>query len=118
MPLSEFRVEFFAHLNGSIPVQEYLNTIEVNYRAKILAHIELLRSRGGKLYGPYTKHISGPVWELRIDLGRLATRVLYFLASDRTIVLLHAFMKKTQKTPRKEIECAIQYYKEYIQNNR
>jgi len=38
MPLPEFRVEFFICANGDIPVQEYLNALEINYRAKILAH--------------------------------------------------------------------------------
>lgn len=111
----EWRVEFFKRPNGRIPVQEYLDTLEDKYQAKIIAHIELLRSKGGKLYEPYTKHIRGPLWELRVDFGRMATRIFYFLATGQRILLLHGFMKKTQKTPAGEIERAQQYYSEYLQ---
>ena len=111
-----WRVEFFKRKNGRVPVQEYLDTFDEKYRAKIIAHIELLRSKDGRLYEPYAKHIQGPIWELRVDFGRLASRVFYFLDSERRIVLLHAFMKKSQKTPTREIETAQQYYGEYINN--
>lgn len=111
----EWRVEFLRRTNGSVPVQEYLETLEEKYQAKIVANIELLRARSGRLYEPYAKHIRGPLWELRVDFGRLATRIFYFLASDKKILLLHAFMKKTEKTPAREVETAEKYYYEYLQ---
>lgn len=114
----EWRVEFFKRGSGHVPVQEYLETLEEKYQAKIVAHIELLRAKGGKLYEPYAKHIKGPLWELRVDFGRIASRIFYFLASGQNIVLLHAFMKKTEKTPVREIEIAEQYYYVYLQQKK
>ena len=115
LPPNDWRVEFFTRLNGHTPVQEYMQKLEEKYQAKIIAHIELLRSKAGRLYAPYAKHIQGPIWELRVDLGRLASRIFYFLASEQKIVLLHAFAKKSQKTPAQEIITALRYYDEYAQ---
>ena len=111
----EWRVEFFKQSNGHVPVHEYLDTLEEKYQVKIVAYIELLRAHGGRLYEPYAKHIKGSLWELRVDFSRLASRIFYFLATKKRIVLLHAFMKKTAKTPAREIEKAEQYYQEYLQ---
>jgi len=110
---NSWRIEFFKLKNGRAPVLEYLEELDERYRAKVVAHIELLREKGGHLYEPYAKHIKGPLWELRIDFGRLASRIFYLLGPQKMIVLLHAFMKKTQKTPRREIETALRYLIEY-----
>lgn len=111
----EWRVEFFKRTNGHVPVQEYLETLEEKYQAKIVTHVELLRAKGGKLYEPYAKHIKGPLWELRVDFGRIASRIFYFLTSGKKIVLLNAFLKKTEKTPMREIKKAELYYHERLQ---
>lgn len=117
MPLqNEWRVEFFQRRNGHVPVLEYLESVDDKYRAKIVAYIELLRSRGGRLFEPYAKHVQGSIWELRVDLGRRASRIFYFTAHSQRIVLLHAFMKKTQKIPAREISTALRHYQEYNQS--
>ncbi len=111
----EWRVEFFKQANCHVPVKDYLETLDEKYQAKIIAYIELLRAHGGRLHEPYAKQIKGSIWELRVDFGRLASRMFYFLSVGKRIVLLHAFMKKTAKTPLREIEKAEQYYHEYLQ---
>ena len=56
---------------------------------------------------PYVKKLSGsPLWEIRI-LGKNNIRILYISNSGNTIVALHGFIKKTQKTPIKEMETAL-----------
>lgn len=108
-----WRVEFFTLPNGHIPVEEYLETLDKKHRAKIISYIELLRSMDGRFYEPYAKHVQGSIWELRVDLGRRASRLFYFLAREQRIVMLHAFTKKSQKTPRREMERALKYRMEY-----
>ncbi|MBM9833412.1 type II toxin-antitoxin system RelE/ParE family toxin, partial [Enterococcus faecalis] len=51
---------------------------------------------------PFVKHLEGDIWELR----PLRDRVLFVAWLDGSFVLLHSFVKKTQKTPRREIEQA------------
>ena len=65
-------------------------------------YIQLLEDHGTRLGENITKHLEEDIWELRPGNNR----VLYFYHRDDTYVLLHQFRKKTQKTPRREIEKA------------
>jgi len=67
---------------------------------------------------PYARHLKGKLWELRISSGRLGYRVLYFARACRRFVLLHIFRKKTQKTPRREIDTALRRMAELLDEER
>ncbi|MBO5564744.1 MAG: type II toxin-antitoxin system RelE/ParE family toxin [Lachnospiraceae bacterium] len=69
---------------------------------QIVQYIQLLEDHGTRLGEKITKHLEEDIWELRP--GR--NRVLFFYQNSNTYVLLHGFVKKTQKTPRREIEKA------------
>ena len=69
---------------------------------QITLYIQLLEDHGIWLDENITKHLEEDIWELRPG----SNRVLYFFYKDDTYVLLHRFRKKTQKTPRREIEKA------------
>ena len=60
------------------------------------------------------KHLSEGIFELRAKLGTDITRVLYFFYVDRHIILTNGFIKKTNKTPTKEIERAKKYRSDYL----
>ena len=79
-------------------------------RVKIFAYIELLKDRKGYLNEPYAKHITGKIRELRVDFSRSRHRIFYFTAVGKRIILLHAFLKKTSKTPNEEIGKALRNY--------
>ncbi len=68
--------------------------------------MEQLRVRNVQARYPLVRHIEGDLWELREESRTNIYRVLYCFASGRRIVFLHGFQKKTQKTPRREIELA------------
>ena len=63
---------------------------------------------------PYSKHLSEGIFELRAKVGSDITRVLYFFYVERHIILTNGFIKKTQKTPPKEIERAKKYCADYL----
>ena len=69
---------------------------------QITFYIQLLQTNGTALSEQITKHLQEDIWELRPG----SNRVLYFYHKDQTFVLLHLFRKKTNKTPRREIERA------------
>jgi phage-related protein len=69
---------------------------------KILEYIAVLERCGTRAGEKYTKHIEGDIWELR----PLNDRIFFFCWIDKRMVLLHCFRKKTQKTPKKEIDQA------------
>lgn len=85
-------------------VNDYLHSLEKPVYTKVLKQIKLLETFGSRLTMPYSKPISHNLFELRIQ-GRQEIRVLYCFYNGRAY-LLHAFMKKTRKTPRHEIEIA------------
>ena len=69
---------------------------------KILEHIEYLKKYGHHAREPYAKHLDGDIWELR----PIRDRILFAAWDGRRFILLHHFVKKTRKTPPKEIEQA------------
>lgn len=66
------------------------------------------------LRGPHVKHLEGKLWEMRLTGRDGIARVLYVTVIGRRVVVVRAFMKKTQKTPRTEIDLALQRAKEIV----
>ena len=83
-------------------------------RAKMADTISFLQDNGYELREPYSKHLSEGIFELRAKVGSDITRVLYFFYVERHIILTNGFIKKTQKTPPKEIERAKKYRADYL----
>jgi phage-related protein len=96
---------------------EFLLALPPKLRAKTYREIELLQEHGIYLKEPYVKTIKGEqykeLYELRIKLGSDASRIFYFTYHKDTFVLLNGFLKKTNKTPRTELERAIRYKNDY-----
>ena len=107
----KYTVEFYEKANGESDVWDFLE--ELRKRAKtnkdariqykqLSLYIQLLQDHGTLLPNDITKHLDEDIWELRPGNNR----VFYFCYRDGIFVLLHHFRKKTQKTPRREIEKA------------
>jgi len=64
---------------------------------------------------PYVRHLQGKLWELRARTRGVAYRLLYFFYTGRRIVFLHAFVKKTKKTPRREIDIAMRRLNDFLE---
>lgn len=86
-------------------------------RAKAFHDIELLKKYGDGLKEPYVKQLKGKdnkgLFELRIKFSNDIVRIFYFTYLNHRYVLLHGFIKKTMKTPSKEIEKAKRYMEDY-----
>ena len=86
-------------------VEEFIKTLDEPTAAKTIHVIDLLEKYGPQLGMPHARKLTADLYELRIR-GRHEIRILYsFVKKD--IYLLHAFVKKKQKTPRKEIDTAL-----------
>jgi phage-related protein len=86
-------------------VEEFITSLEKQTIAKVLRVIDLLERFQEKLNMPHGKKIADDIFELRIR-GRQEIRIFYVFHKD-VIVLLHGFVKKSNKIPAKEIEIAI-----------
>ena len=109
-----FEVEFYETEKGVQPAKEFLLSLDVKMRAKMVNTISILQDNGYELREPYSKHLSEGIFELRAKVGSNITRVLYFFYVDNRIVLTNGFIKKTNKTPAKEIEKAKKYRADYL----
>lgn len=109
-----FDVEFYEKTNGEQPAREFLLSLDKKMRAKLFSMIALLEDNGYELREPYSKHLSEGIFELRAKLASNITRVLYFFYADQKIILTNGFVKKTQKTPQREIERAKEYRTDYL----
>lgn len=110
-----FEVIFYEKQNGEIPVEDFLVNLDVKMRAKLVGIIEILQEKGNLLREPYSKHLDDGIFEIRGKIGTDISRVLYFFYHDGKIILTNGFIKKTQKTPKTELEKAKKYRKDYLE---
>jgi phage-related protein len=101
--------------NGKSQIEEYLADLgkrkDKDSRiklTKIFEYMTVLEEYGLSAGQPYIKHIDGDIWELR----PLRDRIFFVAWHEDSFVLLHTFMKKSQKTPQREIEQAKREYKD------
>ena len=115
-----YEVNFYKDKNGKEPVKEYLiklankkdkdSRINLN---KIRDYIKILKLYGTRAGEPFVKHIEDEIWELR----PLKNRILFIGFKDKQFILLHHFIKKTQKTPQKEIEHARRNMADFVERS-
>ncbi len=90
-------------------LEKFIKGLEKRTVAKVLRTLDLLEQFGSKLGPPHTKKISTNLFELRIS-GKQEIRIFYvFHKSD--IFLLHGFIKKSQRIPKKELKIALRKFK-------
>ncbi len=99
-------IEFYQDAHTHRPIEAWLDGLNVKDRARVRRTLNLLADHGTQLGVPYSRHLRGKMWELRVSAGRRDYRVLYFAFVGRRFVLLHAFAKQTAKTPARELEIA------------
>src|SRR3989304_9491761 len=106
----KWRIELYRKVSGEYPVLNFIQSLSPKQRAKIENEIDLLELYGIYLSYPYKRKIGGDrykdLWELRIRFDKSQFRIIYFLYMKNVFVLIHAFCKKKQKTPRNELEIA------------
>jgi phage-related protein len=104
---NDWSIVFYVDGSGNEPVREFLAGLDAKTRARFSWSLEQLRVRNVQAREPLVRHLEGKIWELREESQTNIYRLLYFFFAGRRIVFVHAFQKKTQKTPRREIEVAL-----------
>ncbi len=112
--MDNFTVEFYRTKQGVCPIEEFLDSIEIKMRVKILLMMELLEEYGNNLREPYSKQLLQGIYELRVKQGNNHSRVLYFFETGRKIIITNGFIKKKKKTPIGELRKAVHYRQDYI----
>lgn len=114
-------IVFFRTRTGEEPVKAYIlelaartdkdSRIKLN---KIQDYMQTLAINGTRAGEPFVKHLDGEIWELR----PLRDRILFAAWLDGQFVLLHHFMKKTQKTPKREIDQAKRNLTDFVERSK
>ena len=117
----KYEIIFYEDKNGNSLVLDYLKKLankkdknsRINHN-KIFEYMGLLEKQGKELGAPYIKHLEGEIWELR----PIRNRLLFATLIGNTIIILNYFIKKTQKTPKKEIKIAKRRRTEWIEREK
>ena len=99
-------IKFYEDEQGNVPVREFLDSLDIKMRQKMLRSIQALQDMGISLRMPLSEALGDGIFELRAKVGSNISRVMYFFIIGDSAVLTHGFIKKTQKTPARELEKA------------
>lgn len=120
-----FDIEFYAMENGKQPVADFIKSLSPKESAKIIRDLDLLQEFGYNLHYPYVDTIKGEKYkgllELRTKLASNIFRIFYFVVicvdkeqQKHKAILLHGIQKKSNKTPKKDLEIALERMKNYV----
>lgn len=103
---NKWKIIYYISATGENPVKKLLDA-HLKAKLKTLRILSNIEEFGLSFAIPHIKKLTGtPLWEIRI-LGEDSVRILYVTRQEKQILLLHAFIKKTDKTPRKEIDISL-----------
>ena len=113
-----YEVFFYTKSNGETPVLDYIQSLAAGggkdnrvKHNKIAQYIKVLEEKGTRAGEPFVKHIDGNIWELR----PLQNRILFAAIVGNQFLLLHCFLKRSKKTPDKEIAQAKSELNDYLE---
>ena len=109
-----WNIEYYQSEAGRSPVKEFIDSLDVKSKAKVARTLDLLEEFGIDLGMPYAKQLEKQLWELRVRHGRNRYRIIYFLTTGKTVVLLHGLTKKTGPVPRSDLETAERRRDDYL----
>ncbi len=115
--MSPREIIFYESDFGDKPIEEFLSDLDAAVRAKVVRTLELLRTQQ-IVPAKFWKKVTGShLWEVRVEYAGNIYRVLATFGKNNRVILLHAFQKKSQKTPRQDMEIALQRQKRYFQQH-
>ncbi len=113
-----FDVEYYDKVDGTIPVEEIILSLNEKMQAKVFHEFELLEYFGNELREPHSKQLGDGIFELQIKFASNITRVFYFFYVGKKIILTNGFTKKTKKTPPEQIALAKKYRSDYFDRHK
>lgn len=105
-PKKIFKVRFYRETTGREPVLEWLRGLPKTEREAIGKDLQTLQYCW-PIGMPLVKSLGQGLWELRSSMNTRIARIIFVLDDEQLIAILHGFIKKTQKTPRSDIELAL-----------
>ena len=117
MTASNWEVEFYENRSGRCPTQEFLDSLQVKERVFSQRGLERLETFGTGLRRPHIDYLRDDIYELRVQTPGGRLRFFYFFFVGRKIIVTHAIKKKTGPMPPAEIDRAVAYRADYLEQN-
>jgi phage-related protein len=109
---------YYKMASGRVPVKEFIDEQAVEVQEKIFSDLVRLVQFNVQLGPPYVEKVEGrDFWELRTKVRSNIYRTFYFAYTGKKFVLLHAYQKKSQKAPKKELDTAEERMSDYLQRS-
>lgn len=118
-----WEIILYENEKGKSPIGDFLTDLSDKAKAKCLSYMQQLEQRGKTLqaFSQYAKKLSDygeyQIWELRPEYGGTEYRLVYCEVKPNIAIILHAFVKKRQKTDVKDINIAKDRLKAYLETN-
>lgn len=116
--MGKYQVIFFEKESGEAPALDFINSLDDKMAAKIYRLLMMISQNGPELREPYSKHLNDGIFELRAKVGSNISRILYFFFVENHVIVTNGFIKKTQKTPKAELDKAKAFRTEYREKER
>lgn len=108
----KWAIDYYRTSSGKFPVKDFIDGLSPKAKSKIVYALDLLEEFGLEVRPPKVEKLQGtPLWEIRI-VGKDNIRIFYAAKSGKSFLLLHGFVKKKQKTDKKEIKIAMDRLRE------
>ena len=108
------RLEEYTTRSGDNPIREFIKTLNTSEKARLDQGLERLYREGAFAKYPLVRQLNDFIYELRVKTGDSYIRLLFFKLPDNAAMFTSGFKKKSDKTPPREIETAMQRRNEYI----
>ena len=112
-------IRFYRTESGNCPVEEFLDSLSGKQAQKVSWVLQLIEDMEVIPVKYFKKLVNtDDIWEVRVQVGNNIFRLLGFLEGRQVVILNHAFQKKTQKTPKKEIQIAEARKKDHLRRRK
>jgi phage-related protein len=112
--VSSYSCFYYITDSDRAPVEEFIDSLDYKAQRKFFFKKGLLEEFGPRLPQPHAKYIGDDIYELRLEATEGSVRILYFFFHGRDIIFTNGFMKKSNKTPKKEKELALERRKSFL----
>lgn len=104
--------------SGKVPVKKFIDSLAPRTQQKFFAVVGMLENLGKQLPEPHAKPLGKGIYELRFTGQEGHIRILHFFYEQKNIIFTNGFIKKSNKTPKNEIDLAEKRRETYIENKK
>lgn len=101
-----WEIDDYRGAHGARPVKAFIDGLSAAAKAKVYAALEMLATEGSRLRLPRSRALRGGLFEIRIAHPEGPFRIIYCFQAVRGVLLLHAFVKRTEQIPAQDLEVA------------